>query len=61
MNRTDSVRSETAILVRLLTSDRAHGEDPLAELAGLAETAGVTVVGSLTQKRDQPVSSTYLG
>ncbi|HBO44449.1 MAG TPA: GTPase HflX [Planctomycetaceae bacterium] len=61
LNRTDSVRSETAILVGLLTSDRAHGEDPLAELAGLAETAGVTVVGSLTQKRDQPVSSTYLG
>ncbi|MEA2528499.1 MAG: GTPase [Thermomicrobiales bacterium] len=35
--------------------------DSLEELARLAETAGVEVVGSVTQKLTHPVSATYVG
>jgi GTP-binding protein HflX len=35
--------------------------DPLEELGGLAQTAGVRVVGSLTQRRAVPDRTTYLG
>lgn len=35
--------------------------DSLEELARLAESAGVEVVGSLTQKLSQPLGGTYLG
>ncbi|MBN1588905.1 MAG: GTPase HflX [Pirellulales bacterium] len=62
LSRTDSVVAERAVLVGLLLDDRAKGvKDPLAELAGLAETAGIRVVGSLTQRRQRPLPSTYLG
>ena len=37
-----------------------HG-DPLEELEGLAETAGSRVVGQLTQRREAPDVTTYLG
>lgn len=36
-------------------------QDSVAELAQLADTAGLKVVGSLIQKRDTPDSVTYLG
>jgi GTP-binding protein HflX len=36
-------------------------EDSLAELALLADTAGVDVVGELTQKLDRPHTVTYIG
>lgn len=36
-------------------------EDSLAELASLAETAGLEVVAETTQKLDQPNPSTYIG
>ena len=36
-------------------------EDSLAELALLADTAGVDVVGELTQKLHAPNLSTYIG
>jgi len=36
-------------------------EDSLAELALLANTAGVTVVGELTQKLQRPHVETYIG
>jgi len=61
LSRTETVTTETAVLVGVLLAGRAHGEDPLTELAGLAETAGVVVAASLVQRRDQPVASTYLG
>src|ERR1700746_1531446 len=61
MNRTDSVASEAAILVGVLLSDRKDYEHPLDELQGLAETAGARVVGRLTQRRDVPDVTTYLG
>jgi GTP-binding protein HflX len=55
------VASEAAILVGVLLSNReAHGT-PLEELEGLAATAGVRVVGRLTQRRDAPDAATYLG
>ena len=41
-------------------SDRREVE-PLDELEGLAETAGVEVVGHLTQRRERPDAATYLG
>src|SRR6202142_1838170 len=36
-------------------------EDSLAELALLADTAGLEVVGELTQKLDRPFVETYIG
>ncbi|MBN2217810.1 MAG: GTPase HflX [Pirellulales bacterium] len=61
LSRTETVTTETAVLVGVLLPGRTYGEDPLAELAGLAETAGVVVAGSLVQRRHQPLASTYLG
>ena len=45
LNRTDSVASEAAVLVGVLLPDRKPTRPPLEELEGLAETAGVRVVG----------------
>ncbi|HEX4130617.1 MAG TPA: GTPase HflX [Pirellulales bacterium] len=43
------------------TENRQATEEPLKELAGLAETAGAMVVGQLTQRRAAPDVTTYLG
>ncbi|MGI9457350.1 MAG: GTPase HflX, partial [Aeoliella sp.] len=43
-----------------LPGDR-RTEEPLEELAGLAETAGAEVVARLTQRRESPDKTTYLG
>ena len=67
--RINSVESEQAVLVGVLlgSSQATDGrlswaeDDPLAELGGLAETAGARVVGQLTQRRDQPDQTAYLG
>lgn len=59
--RVEGVHSERSVLVRLLSGDRPMEEDPLRELEGLAITAGTSVVGSLTQRRDIPDKSTFLG
>jgi GTP-binding protein HflX len=57
-----TVRRERALLVGLLSPNRSWADDdPLAELCGLATTAGAVVVGSLTQRRDRPDVATYLG
>ena len=40
---------------------RQYQGDPLDELKGLAESAGARVVGSLTQRRETPDKTTYLG
>ena len=61
LQRTDSVASETAFLVGVLTNGRSTEENPLEELEGLAVTAGARVVGTLTQRRDTPDVTTYLG
>ncbi|MFM8931874.1 MAG: GTPase HflX [Gemmataceae bacterium] len=57
-----SVKQELALLVGVSLPDQPWNEaDPLGELRGLAETAGATVVGELTQKRQQVQLGTYLG
>lgn len=55
------IHEEGAILVAVLLPDRPPEEDPLRELASLAEAAGVRVSGRLMQQRDQPRGRTYLG
>jgi GTP-binding protein HflX len=40
---------------------RHHLEEHLAELERLADTAGATVVGTITQQIDRPNAATYLG
>jgi len=58
--------SDRAILVQVRLP-QGHGgtspdhEDPLAELRALSESAGVKVVGELTQNRERPRGKTYLG
>ena len=60
-DRGASVQSEKAVLVGVLLRAPVDPEHPLAELAGLAETAGARVVGELTQRRETPDQTTYLG
>src|SRR5215475_12640549 len=50
-----------AFLVGVLKNGRSTEEHPLEELEGLATTAGARVVGTLTQRRDSPDVTTYLG
>ncbi len=55
--------SEKAILVQVIIGriplDLA--EDSLTELAGLADTAGAEVVGTITQRRDRPTGQFFIG
>ena len=60
-SRGTGVHSEKAVLVGVLLRPPVDPEHPLAELAGLAETAGVRVVAELTQRRERPDQTTYLG
>jgi GTP-binding protein HflX len=55
------VASERAVLVGVLLDTPADPEHPLGELAGLAATAGAEVVAELTQRRERPDQTTYLG
>ncbi len=59
--RTTGVQSERAVLVGVFLDAPADPEHPLEELAGLASTAGAVVVAELTQRRDRPDQTTYLG
>ncbi|MFM9025328.1 MAG: GTPase HflX [Planctomycetaceae bacterium] len=59
--RTTGVRSERAVLVGVFLDGPADPEAPLEELSGLAATAGARVVGELTQRRERPDQTTYLG
>ncbi len=55
---------EKAILVGVVLPpgpDESYPDDPLDELRGLAKTAGLNVVGSLLQKRQQVDIATYIG
>lgn len=52
---------ERTVLVGVFLQPPADPEQPLAELAGLAATAGGRVVAELTQRREQPDQKTYLG
>ena len=61
IDRTQSVDSESAVLVGVQLSGDAHHGDPLDELTGLVETAGAEVVGRMTQNRHAPDAATYIG
>ena len=61
IDRKQGVQSESAILVGVELPNHQAGRDNLDELAGLVETAGAEVVGRLTQKRQVPDQTTYLG
>jgi len=61
LNRTGSVASEAAVLVGVLLPEHRLLGEPLDELEGLAQTAGARVVGQLTQRREVPDKTTYLG
>ena len=60
-DRSQSVVSETAVLVGVMLPENADYFDDLEELDGLATAAGTAVVGKLTQRRGTPSSSAYLG
>jgi GTP-binding protein HflX len=55
--------TEKAILVQLIWGDatREQAADSLAELENLADTAGITVAGSITQRRERPTGQYYIG
>ena len=61
IEREKSIASESAIVVRVMLPSDSLEEDPLSELIGLAKTAGAQVVAGVTQRRDAPDVSTYLG
>ncbi|MBY0460019.1 MAG: GTPase HflX [Gemmataceae bacterium] len=58
-----SVASERAVLVSVALPERPwpNEADPCDEIRGLAESAGATVVGELTQRRHDIQLATYLG
>jgi GTP-binding protein HflX len=60
-NRIKGVAREKAVLVGVLLDGQEQHGDMLEELEGLAETAGAHIVGRLTQRRERPDVSTYLG
>ncbi len=56
------VERKRAILVGvILADDPEPGDDPLEELKGLVQTAGVEVVGEIIQRRQFPDIKTYIG
>jgi GTP-binding protein HflX len=61
IDRKQGVQSESAVLVGVELPNNQTARDNLDELAGLVETAGAEVVGRLTQRRQIPDQTTYLG
>ncbi len=63
LKRTElNLRAERAILVQTYRgTERELAETELEELKELAKTAGANVTGTLTQQRNRPSPSTYLG
>ncbi len=61
LQRAATVAYEPSVLVRVILSDQPFAGDALEELEGLASTAGTKVVGRLTQRREKPDTTTYLG
>jgi GTPase len=59
--RANSVQSERAVLVGVLLDTPVNPDHPLDELAGLVASAGARVVAELTQRRERPDQTTYLG
>jgi GTP-binding protein HflX len=63
ISRTNTASSEKALLVQVIfgRQDRDEAEDSLQELERLADTAGAVVAGSITQRRDRPTASFFIG
>jgi GTP-binding protein HflX len=61
IQRGQSIRSEKAVLVRVILPEDADIGEPLEELEGLATTAGVKVEGGMTQRRERPDPATFMG
>lgn len=61
IDRTQSLVSESAVLVGVILPENEHLADDLEELQGLANAAGCSVAGLLTQRKDRPDSTFYLG
>jgi GTP-binding protein HflX len=59
--RTTGFDAEPTVLVGVYLSPPADPTNPLAELTGLATTAGANVVAELIQRRHEPDQRTYLG
>ena len=59
----DHARKERALLVQLNVGrySKAEAADSLSELEGLADTAGVDVIGHVTQHRDRPTARLLIG
>ena len=56
------VKAKRAILASVISpSSHINKEQALDELKGLVETAGVKVVGTLVQSRENPHPATCLG
>lgn len=60
-NQSTQKTIEKAFIVGVILPDKNHDEQPLEELAGLAEAAGAEVVGEMIQRRQRPESATYIG
>ena len=60
-DRGRGMQSERAVLVGVLTAAPGDTERPLAELGGLAATAGAEVVAEITQRRESPDQTTFIG
>jgi GTPase len=54
-------REKTILVGVLLPGSELTPDDPLDEIRGLAKTAGLIVVGSMLQKRQQVDIATYIG
>ena len=54
-------QGERAVLVGVFLDAPVDPDHPLDELAGLAASAGTSVVAQLTQRRERPDQTTYLG
>ena len=62
INENHQKRKERCILAGALLPNGVYNpDDPLDEIRGLAETAGLTVLASLMQKRPYVDVTTYLG
>ncbi|MCJ7751012.1 MAG: GTPase HflX, partial [Armatimonadetes bacterium] len=61
MTLTDGPRHRQKALLLTIETRREDWEESLEELERLAETAGVEVVGTVTQKRDRPDSVFFVG